>query len=85
MIQSRFLDTRDIPWDVFLPMNRSFNAKRNKLFQAVRLLLDESMFGWKPKTSKTGGLVNIAYEPHKPKDLGVLMRNSACADTGRNH
>ncbi len=38
-------------------------------------MLDESMSGWRPKTSKLGGLPNITYEPRKPVLLGTQMKN----------
>ena len=41
------------------------------------LVLDKSMSGWKPKTSKRGGLPNITYEPRKPVDMGTMLRDSA--------
>jgi len=41
------------------------------------LLLDESMSGWHPKTSKLGGLPNYTFEPSKPVPLGMLFRNGA--------
>ena len=41
------------------------------------LVLEERMVGWKPKTSKTGGLPNCSYEPRKPVDYGTMLRDSA--------
>ena len=35
------------------------------------------MCGWRPKTSATGGLPNITFEPRKPKSLGTMVRNGA--------
>ena len=49
--------------------------KRNNLFQSVLLILDESMIGWKHKTTSTGSLPNITQEPRKPKDLDSMLRN----------
>ena len=40
------------------------------------------MSGWRPKTSATGGLPNITFEPRKPKNLGTMIRNSAECITG---
>ena len=39
-------------------------------------MLDESMSGWRPKTSKLGGLPNYTYEARKPVPLGTMFRNS---------
>jgi hypothetical protein len=41
------------------------------------LILDESMSGWRPKTSKLGGLPNYTYELRKPVLLGTMFRNGA--------
>jgi hypothetical protein len=41
------------------------------------LMLDESMSGWRPKTSKLGGLPNITFEPRKPTPLVTMFRNGA--------
>ena len=62
-------------WDIFKPCLQSFNDKRRSLVKTVLLLLDESMSGWRPKTSKLGGLPNYTYEPRKPVSLGTMLRN----------
>jgi hypothetical protein len=38
-------------------------------------MLDETMSGWRPKTSKLGGLPNYTYEPQKPVPLGLMFCN----------
>jgi hypothetical protein len=38
-------------------------------------MLDESMSGWRPKTSKLGGLPKYTYEPRKPVPLGTMFCN----------
>ena len=35
------------------------------------------MSGWRPKTSKLGGLPNYTYKPRKPIPLGTMLRNAA--------
>ena len=40
------------------------------------------MSGWRPKTTKTGGLPNISYEPRKSVDLGTMLENGVEAITG---
>jgi hypothetical protein len=45
-------------------------------------MLDESMSGWRPKTSKTGGLPHITHEPRKPVPLGTMIRNAVECATG---
>ena len=70
----------DMPWDVFQPCLDSFNSKRHALLNAWSIILDESMSGWRPKTTKFGGLPNYTYEPRKPVPLGTMFKNSAeCA------
>ena len=64
-------------WDIFLPCIQQYNGKRRLLLKVVLLLLDESMSGWRPKTSKLGGLPNYTYEPRKPIPLGTMFRNGA--------
>ncbi len=63
-------EPRDVPWDVFLPCLASFNDKRHQLIRCFMMLLDESISGWRPKTTKLGGLPNYTYEPRKPVPLG---------------
>jgi hypothetical protein len=65
-----------------LPVLRSYNEKRQKLLSTVLLLLDESMSGWRPKTSKFGGLPRLQFEPRKPVSLGTMFRNGVECITG---
>ena len=64
------------PWEVFLPCLVKFNGQRQHLIKTTMLMLDELMSGWRPKTSKLGGLPNYTYEPHNPVPLGTMFRNS---------
>ena len=77
-----YQDRRNMNWDVFLPVLDGFNNKRKDLFQVILLILDESMSGWRPKTSKTGGLPNISFEPRKPVPLGTMFQNACECFTG---
>lgn len=74
--------SNDVPWDCFLPFVQAFNQKRRELLRTVYLLMDESMSAWRPKTSASGGLPNITYEPRKPKPLGTMFKNGVEATTG---
>ena len=61
--------------------------ERDKLKQAIEVWdpdpLDESMSGWRPKTSKCGGLPNITHEPRMPVPLGTMLRNAVeCVNKG---
>ena len=46
------------------------------------MILDKAMWGWRPKTSVTGGFLNITHEPRKPVNLGAMTRNAVKAITG---
>jgi hypothetical protein len=75
-------DARNKTWQLFHPLLDSFNNKRSRLFKCNLLMLDESMSGWRPKTSKLGGLPNISFEPRKPVPLGTMFRNGVECYTG---
>ena len=77
-----FLDKRDRPWEIFLPCVKNYNEKRKSLIKIVLLMMDESMSGWRPKTSKLGGLPNYTLEPRKPIPLGTMLRNCAECHSG---
>ena len=77
-----YLPKRDRPWDIFMPALDGFNMKRRSLFHVVLSILDESMSGWRPKTSKLGGLPHLTFEPRKPVPLGTMLRNCVECITG---
>jgi hypothetical protein len=66
-------ERRNMDWGVFTPLLQAFNNKRKELLRTCLLMLDESMSGWRPKTSKLGGLPNITFEPRKPIPLGTQL------------
>jgi hypothetical protein len=70
-----YCDKRDKDWDVFKPCLAGYNQQRKDLFRTVLLILDESMSGWRPKTSQYGGFPSLSFEPRKPVSLGTLFRN----------
>ena len=73
----------DLTWAVFLPVLVKMNEQRKKLLAGLLLLLlDESMSGWRPKTSAKGGLPSISFEPRKPVSLGTMLRNGADPESG---
>jgi hypothetical protein len=45
-------------------------------------ILDDTMSGWQPKTSKLGGLPNFTFEPRKPVPLGTMFKYGAECLTG---
>jgi hypothetical protein len=68
-------EKQDKGWEIFDASLRKFNGKRKKLIKTVLLLLDESMSGWRPKTTKTGGKPDLTLEPRKPCPLGTQLKN----------
>ena len=66
-----FRDARDKSWKVFTPALDSYNERRLAFFKesALAFLLDESMAGWRPKTSKRGGLPHISLNSRRSKSL----------------
>ena len=40
------------------------------------LVLEESMSGWCPKTSKLGGLLKCTHEPRKTGTLGAMLKSA---------
>jgi hypothetical protein len=70
-----YVEDRDRGWETFEPVLVNFNDKRKELFKVSLLMLDESMSGWRPKTTKLGGLPNITFEPRKPVPLGTQLKN----------
>ena len=77
-----YIPKEDLPWDFIKPFVKDFNEKRTEILRVLYLMLDESMSGWLPKTSKTGGLPNISHEPRKPVPLGTMLRNAVECITG---
>lgn len=71
------MDKRDKPWDAFLLCIKDYNKKRQQLINAMLLILDESISGWRPKTLKLRGLPNYAFGPRKPGPLGAMFKNGA--------
>jgi hypothetical protein len=60
-----------------------WNTTQRALIQHTSLaIMDESMIGWRPKTSKFGGLPNYTWEPRKPVPLGTMLRDTAEGVTG---
>jgi hypothetical protein len=74
-----YLDRRDKPWEVFLPCLVGFNERRRNLLKTVLLMLDKSMSGWRPKTSKLGGLPNYTFESRRPIPIGTMFKMALSA------
>jgi hypothetical protein len=70
-----YKDKRDLTWDIFLLMLSQFNERRQSFVSIILLMVDESMSGWRPKSTKTGGLPKLSWEPRRPVPLGTTFRN----------
>lgn len=44
-------DKSVLPFDVIMPFLEKYKALRKKVLRVMHLMLDESMSGWRPKTS----------------------------------
>lgn len=73
---------KDLPFDFLVPFVDQYKGLRKNMLRVVYIMLDESMSGWRPKTSKTGGLPHITHEPRKPVPLGTMIRNAVECATG---
>ena len=71
------------PWYPILLLLDGFNKNRKeRLCSSALRVVDESMSGWKPRTSETGGLPFVSFVPRKPRSLGTEFKNVACPETG---
>jgi hypothetical protein len=77
-----FTEPCDLTWDVLLPCLNKLNERCKNLVRTLMLILDDSMSGWHPKTTMTGGLPKLTWEPIKPVPLGIMFRNGVEASTG---
>ncbi len=66
-----YMSRNNMPWEIIQPFVKEYNKLREKLTDAFYIVLNESMSGWRSKTTKTGGLPNITVEPRKPVNLGT--------------
>jgi hypothetical protein len=71
-----------LPIDFNTPFVEEYNKLRKKVIQVMYLMLNESMSGWRLKTSNPGGLPHISHEPCKPVPLGTIIRNVVECTTG---
>jgi len=77
----------NLTWKFFQPVMDVFNKIRlqtseGEAWAIWEACLDESMSGWRPKTSKLGGMPNLTHEPRKPVPLGTMFKNIACLMSG---
>jgi hypothetical protein len=76
------INPAELPFDFLAPFIKEYNSLRTTSIRVIYLMLDESMSGWRPKTSKRGGLPHISHEPRKPVPLGTMIRNAVECTTG---
>jgi hypothetical protein len=62
---------------ILLLILTKFSDPHQKLLKVILLMLDESMSGWMPTSTNTGGMSTITYEPLKSVYLGMMFRNGA--------
>ena len=72
----------ELPFDFLAPFIGEYNGLRTQVLRVNYLVLDESMSGWRPKTSKRGGLPHISHEPRKPIPLDTMICNAVECTTG---
>ena len=73
---------RGDPWYPLMGMINGFNNSRKTYVAASAIkTLDESMSGWKPRTTALGDLPNISFVIRKPVPLGTEFKNIACTAT----
>jgi len=71
------------PWWPIIYMVEGFNANRKTTVSAsFKKTLDEIMSGYRPRTSKLGGLPNISFILRKPRPLGTEFKVTCCSTTG---
>ncbi|GAX26777.1 hypothetical protein FisN_9Lu068 [Fistulifera solaris] len=71
------------PWHPITGLIDSFNRNRKKnIASGSKIVLDESMSPYKPRTTKTSLLPHLSFILRKPKPLGVEYKNVICAKTG---
>lgn len=76
-------DRDNLPFDFVQPFIDAFVKLRTDLLQCEGIIMDESMFGWRPKTTKLGGLPHLTWEPRKPSvNIGTMSRNCCDIATG---
>jgi hypothetical protein len=64
---------------MFVACIKVFNKQFNKILTTNLLVLDESIYGWRPNTYKYGGIPNYTLEPRKHVPLGTMFRNGVDA------
>jgi hypothetical protein len=72
------------PWNPVLALVNGFNECRARKFAASHIqVLDETMSGWSPTTTKYGGLPFLSFVQRKPTPLGTEFKSIACTATGK--
>jgi hypothetical protein len=70
------------PWWRVRELIEDFNENRkNTLAAGIYKTADETMSGYRPRTTKNGNLPHISHIMRKPVDLGTEFKNTADAET----
>ena len=78
----QYIDKRDRPWEIFMPCVNKFSQRQEEFIKVVLLIIDKSMSGWRPNTSKLGCLPKYTFEPKKPVPMGTMFRNAVECKSG---
>ncbi|GAX16789.1 hypothetical protein FisN_UnNu081 [Fistulifera solaris] len=72
----------DDPWHPILGLLNGYNENRKRtVASSSKIVLDESMSPFKPRTTKTSSLPHLQFILRKPKPLGVEYKNAICPKT----
>ncbi len=76
-------DGKQDDWWQFSNAIEEFNEhRRDVVLHSLRLVEDESMAAWVPRTTKFGGLPNLSHINRKPEPLGTEFKDIGCAVLG---
>ena len=74
----------DDPWNQIIGLVNGFNLNRMKNIAAsVKKILDETMCGFQPRSTPTGGLPHFSFVGRKPRPYGTEFKTLVCAVTSK--
>jgi hypothetical protein len=70
-----YKENRDTPCEIIcVSCSKAFNQRHKDLLKIRHLILDNSMPGWRPNTSKYDGFTNYTHEPCTTVPLCTMFR-----------
>jgi Transposase IS4 len=69
-------------WRIRTGVDEYNKSRREVVNTSGKLVVDESMCPWQPRTTKTGDLPHLSFVERKPRPLGTEFKNSCDALTG---